>query len=556
MKTNMLKMIKEIFQKSWFPFTIFTFLIVVLYSSSLFFDLTYSDDNVLIAEDQEYLQDIRNIPRTFTEDAFRKLNGGAYYRPIEKSTYILSTQFQSESYPLLCYHLTNIIWHIVCTSLLFIFLGQLGWNRTFAFFTCLIFATHPLNVQSVAWITGRVDSGLALFSLLSFVTLLKWEITNSKKWFLGYIVSFIMALLSKENAVFLPILHWLLLWIFRKNKPLYIPPAKSIILSWMVIIPIWYFIRKWALASKLEIFTGTSGALFSVQHITSFFENLPAVIPHIGKAIFPFNLSPYSILEDMTFFYGILGIFLTSSLTWIFRKKAQLPLILFGISMFFLILTPTFINPDPEEVKVFLENRMYLPTIGIIIIIAELIRSMNLSKKIWTPLLGLLIPIFAGSTYVYSQSYSSGIAYWEKSIQQTPHSAFSHNNLGAMYYLDGQKSKAESAWQQALKINPNQRMVNMNIGLIHMNSEQMESAEQFFLNELAINPYYDQGHFNLGYLYFQTCRTDLAIHHWEQSLVFNPRYWDSYNYLLALYKKDGNKAKISEIIKRMQAIQK
>jgi tetratricopeptide (TPR) repeat protein len=220
-----------------------------------------------------------------------------------------------------------------------------------------------------------------------------------------------------------------------------------------------------------------------------------------------------------------------------FTKAKRWNFILFGILWFFAFLVSSFIHPDPSLVSNFIEHRLYVPIIGIFIILLEtdFVKNIDFKKKSTLILSGGLILLFIVITIVHSRNFVDRMAFWKDAAETSPDSAFVHNNLGAMYYLDGDMNDAGKEFQKAIEINPSEPMANNNLGLVYMSENKLADAETEYKKELEVNPNYDNAYFNLGLLYWQEKNYTNAEINWKKTLEVNPDFIDAINALAVSY---------------------
>jgi len=518
-------------EKNFFSGFLPYFLIILtgflLYFKTLFFDFTYLDDNVLILDNFHFLKNLSNIIQAFRIEVFYILHApAAYYRPILTISFIIDAQLGGKS-PFI-YHLTNLLIHLLSSSLFFIFLAKLGFKKPLAFFFALIFTVHPVLTQAVAWIPGRNDSLLAVFIFSSFYYFLKFKETKKLSFYLLHLLFFALALFTKETAIVLIPLSLLYLYLIVEKK---LSPLKEKIflsIGWIIILTLWFPLRQAAMVNPLKM------TVFDLFRSLSL--NLPAVIPYLGKIIFPVNLSVLPILQDTSFVFGFLSLFLVTLLLSL-SKKRRLNFIIFGAAWFIFFLLPSFIRPNPQIVADFIEHRIYLSLAGFFILLREIdfVKEIDFKKK-RDFILGLaFIIVFSLITFFYSDNFKNRLNFWKNAASTSPHSPLAHRNLGAIYYLDKKLDLAETEYKKSLELNSQELMVHNNLGLIYMDKGQFDQAEEEYKKELTINPYYDNAHFNLGLLYFKLGKTKEAEKFWQKTIEINPDYFDAYQNLAILY---------------------
>lgn len=532
------------FLYGWHPFFWISFLILLVYGMTLFFNIVYLDDNVLVTGQYQFNKSLSNIPQAFNEDIFQTpLGGGTFYRPIERITFILDAQF-GEGAVIFMSHFSNVLLHILAICFLFYFLLKLNINKVVAFLFALIFAIHPLTAQTVAFISGRNDSLLAIFVFPALIFLINYLETRKNKFLVWNLIFLSLALFTKETAAVLPGVFILYILIFIGPKKIieeYKLYTKLVIL-WMGVGIFWFLIRSLVLHNLL------GDASYNI--FLSIYHNLPSLIQTIGKIFLPFNLSVFPIMPDMPFSYGLISLLLL--LVWFFlSEKKNLKLILFGFLWFFVFIILTLIKPigtNPD----FSENRIYLPMFGFIFVILglgpiklpiyikEKMKDRFNWKKIILIISLLIILIFSCVTIYRNKYYKNKLNFWQNATTTSPSFAFNHSNLGAMYYLDGRIDGAEIEYKKALELNQNEPMVHNNLGLVYANQGKLKEAEEEYKKEMEVNPGYDNAYFNLGLLYFGEGRNDEAVTNWKKTLQINPNYVDALKALTSYYYNQKN----------------
>lgn len=508
--------------RSWRPYFLIFVLGFLLYGQTLFFNFSYFDDQSLILENAPILSNFSNLGEVFLSDAFFSVDK-FYYRPLLNISFMIDMHLGGSL--AFVYHFSNILIHILATSLAFCLFLKLNLKKELAWFFALIFLVHPVLVQAVAWIPGRNDSLLALFILASFNLFLSFKDSPRLLSYIAYLGFFLLALFTKETAAVLPLLIIFYFSFVEKNKI-----SKTD--KWLLIFGslamgiIWYIFRSLALGSDPV----TPEIL-----IVSILRNAPAFLVSLGKAFFPFNLAVLPILADSKIIYGFialpflaLAIFKSSEKNWRYLS--------FGFLWFILFLLPSLVRLNSIDTPDFLEHRLYLPLIGLFIIISELdwIKNINWRKKIIKILALIIIIFFFVLNWRHQQVFYDRISFWQSAVKTSPHSALANRNLGAMYYLDGRFDSAIKYYRRSLEINPNEAMAHNNLGLIYFEKGSYGQAEREYKKELSLYPNYDKALFNLGNLYYKQKRLTETAELWQAAIKANPNNYEAYSGLLNL----------------------
>ncbi len=517
----------------------------IVYIQTLSFKFTYFDDNVLILDHYHFLKNAANIFKTFRMEVFHIRHAPtSYYRPLLTISLILDANL-GETSPLI-YHLTNLNLHLLASCLLFLFLTKLKYKPRLAGLFALIFTTHPVLTQAVAWIPGRNDSLVTVFILSSFIFLINF--LETKKWevFSWHLLFFALALFTKELSALLPLIFILYLWLIYKKR-LTADEKKAFPIGWSLVLVFWFLLRQSAIENPIK---------YTLPHILkSLFLNSPAILLYLGKIIFPVNLSVLPIIQDSTLIYGGLVIILLI-VSLLLSKNKRFNFLAFGLLWFLLFLLPSFIRPDPHIAADFIEHRVYLPLIGFILVLLEIefIKNLAANKKRVFLLGAAVVLIFSAMTINHSRNFKNRLNFWQNAVKTSPHHPSAHCNLGATYYLDDRLDEAEIEYKKALEFNPRQQTAHNNLGLIYMDKGLFKEAEEEYKKEIEIDPYCDKVHFNLGLLYYQQKEMEKAVEWWQKTILINPEYFSAHINLAAYYyqQKEFNKAiyHCNEVLKR------
>ncbi len=556
--------------KNWHIFLILAIIIFSLYGQAVSFGLSYLDDSALILDDFHTISNFSNFFEVFKHDLFYGQRAGAfYYRPMLTVSLMIDAAIGGKD-PFI-YHLSNILLHLATVYLLFIFLQKLNYSRLSSFLASLLLAIHPISTRIASWVPGRTETILAIFIILSFIYLIDYLKEYKIKDLILHLIFFLLALLQKETAVFVPILFALYLFLERKdlylaccgffNKKSLGKPGDdgsqkkqrevfgkllAMLIGWLAALIFWFVLRSQALGG------GGIGMSF-VQILRSLIINLPGLFLYIGKVFFPFDLSVYPILQDSSLFYGILATLLIAILILLSRKSLKLNRVIFGSVWFLVLLIPSFLRPNQGGPLDFMEHRIYIPLIGILIIFLEINWDEIFKKRYLKEIVFIfIIALFLFINIFSSRVFLSRITFWENAVKNSPHFPLAHRNLGAMYWLDGRVDEAEKEYLESLRLNPEEPMAHNNLGLIYASRGDFENAIKEYEAELKINPYYGNALYNMGLAYWNTNKKEEAAQKWKEVIIVNPNYFSAYKALIMFYQENGQKDLADELLFELQ----
>lgn len=514
------------------PYLWMALVIFLLYARAISFDFTHLDDTQLIVDNYAFISNPANILKAFQHNAFPN-SGIPYYRPLLTLSFMLNAQLGGISPAV--YHFTNIIIHIAVSCAIFFFFLMLWYKRLPAFLVSFFFAVHPALAQAVAWVPGRNDSMLALFALLSFIFLLLYLVSGKFTQYICHMLFFAMALFTKESAVVL-----LVLFVFyiamRHKKLLYSKDILPLAGGWVALSAFWFTVRQAALINTFET------PLFGMA--MALFKSLPATIQFIGKIFFPFNLSVFPTIQDTTFAYGIAAIVLVLA-ALIFSKKKDIGLVFFGLSWFMLFLAFSFIRPMRECVLDFQEHRLYVPVIGVMIILLELdfIKNITVKSRKLLAAAGAVAALFCVLTFSHIPDFKDSMAFWSNASRTSPTSPFVHLSVGFAYYQNGLWDEAEEEYKKAIKLEPTLPMAHLKLGLVYLDKKMLDAAETEFKKEIACDPYAYYTYLCLGLIYYKEGKLSQAEGMWLKTLRADPENTDAMKNLAIFYYERKNIAK-------------
>ncbi|MDD5630059.1 MAG: tetratricopeptide repeat protein [Elusimicrobia bacterium] len=503
----------------WRPYLCIASAGLLLYLRTVFFGFSYLDDNALILDDQAFLRQLSNVIAAFRTDVFHVLHSsGAYYRPLLTVSFILDAQWGGVSPAV--YQITNLLIHVCASCLVCRFLTTLDYGEGPALFWALVFTVHPVLTQAVAWIPGRNDSMLALFVLAAFISLDRFLRTGSARALLAHLLCFCLALLTKESAVcFVPL--GLVRWAAGARARNGFRGGALLLVGWGGALACWSALRQAALHNPIR---------YGVSEVAeSLWNNFPAVIPSAGKILLPLDLSVLPALRDMSFVCGYVGLGALAAALAASRQKSW-PRVAFGLGWFFLFLLPSFIQPNPASLADFLEHRLYLPMVGVLVVLCEA----SWLKSRGAGWAGLVLAALALGAFARSRHFADRMSFWKSAAESSPHSPLAHRNWGVMLYLEGHPDLAAPEYLRALELNPREPMAHNNLGLIYMERGLLAEAEREFRQELAVNPSFDKAFLNLGNLRARQGRGAEAAALWKKALEINPDCLDARRNLLSL----------------------
>ncbi len=456
-----------------------------LFSPTFKYGFVNWDDDVNVTNNQNITKlNKQSIHAIFTESVI----GG--YNPL--TTLSFAVEYKIWGLKPGVYHANNVILHLICTLLVYLLLRQLGMNYFIAALTALLFGIHPMRVESVAWVTERKDVLYSVFFLLSTIAYVAYRKTKNLLFYILSILIFIFSLLSKIQAVSLPLaLITIDLLIDKKfDWKLLLNKIPFLILSAITGVVGIYFLQQ---QGSLE--TGTVLPLFQRIFIGTF-----SLLVYLVKSFVPYELSAIYPIPDKISFLHYLSmpvVLLSGYLVWKIKKYR------IGIisGILFFLFNIMFMLQVVGAGQGYLADRFtYIPYLGLFFIAAFLLNSLMsgaLKTGIWAFVIIYML-ILAGITIQRVKVWENSETLFADVINKYPKVAVAHNNMGKYFRETNQYDKAIASYSRSLEIDPKGYVTYSNRGKALFDKGRVEEALSDFNNCLAINPDYVEALSNRG----------------------------------------------------------
>ncbi|MFC1807322.1 tetratricopeptide repeat protein [Candidatus Omnitrophota bacterium] len=516
---------------------------LLVYANSLNNAFIWDDDNLI--KDNVIIRSISNARLLFSNGT-RKTVGArssCSFRPMQMLTYMIDYSFWGLN--VIGYHLTSTIIHILVAISLFWLVNILFSNKLLAFLTSILFVSHPIHTEAITYIAGRADPLSALFIVLSFIFYVKYDRSRVGAFLVIAIISFIAALLSRENSIIFPILILIYHYSFKEK-------IKAAGYSPFVILSaVYILIRATILRNLLPHLTSENTLL---QRIPGVFAALSGylrvlLVPiglHMEYQDKIFKFFDPQVLSGIAIF-----IFL---IIWVLKKGGKSKLALFSFLFFFIALLPS-MNLYPIRAYM-AEHWLYLPSIGFFLVIANAgyrlsvygVRRAHLREpqtEHRTPNLyvlaamALLITFYSVRTIQQNTYWKDPLTFYQTTLKYAPDSGRIHNNIGFEYYNRGEKERAIPFIKKAIELDPKNAKAYYNLGNAYYERGENSKAIALLKKAIEIESTYSAAYNNLGIIYSVTGRRSEAVQLYLKAIEINPYYAFAYNNLGNTYSELG-----------------
>ena len=545
---------------------------VVVYAGSLDNGLVY--DDVFLITNNETIKDQANIPGLFLAAISVSAGGRTsnYYRPFMFLVFMADYHiFGLDPWG---FHLTYVLFHALVTAAVFLFTsiiafgggsGDIKEGRAVPFLSppfwaALLFATHPIHTQVVAW-NGAHEMGMTLFVLLATYFYVRGRHMTGA-------LCFLLSAFFKETAMVLPAV--LIAWDASFNKGFLLPFTKNKLaaaakryLPYLSVAALYMGLRTYAL-----------GGFTNVNHhkyltVYEYIINVPTLFAkYLWKLLIPTSLTVahtfhpvHSLLDWRSVVsFAVVAAYL-AALGYLYKSRGP---VFFLMILLVLPLLPVFYIPG-LGVHVFGESYLYLPGVAFAVLSALLahrlfgkLRAGGFGKETgpFAPP-GLALALIVTVTSVYAvgtvkriPAWKSDFSLWSDAALKSPDSYVVRTNMGLAYAAMGELEKAEVEYRASIELDPGQHYTYNNLGDVLTELGRYDEAAFELMKGLAIEPEFADLHYNLGRAYHLSGRPGKALYYYKNAVSLQSDMVDGHNNLGHVYLSTGDLGSAIKSFKR------
>jgi tetratricopeptide (TPR) repeat protein len=421
------------------------------------------------------------------------------------------------------YHLVNVLLHASSAVLLWRLLLRLGVSGPWLI--AAVFAVHPINVESVAWITERKNVLSGLFYLLAFDTYLRAIDLHRdatapplNKWLAAF-GFFILALLSKTVSATLPAVILLVIWWKRGRLSLRrdVVPLIPFFLVGLAMSSVTGFLERTQVGAhgpEWASLTPVDRVLIAGRAVWFYFGKI--VWPHPLIFIHPrWPIDPHRWWQWL-FPAGVIVVLVV---LWLARNRTgrgSLTAVLFFLGT--LVPALGFVNVFPMRYSFVAEHFAYLASIGPISLVTSVIISRSRIAGAFTVLLLAVLTFQRGFAFYDRQTL------WRDTLAKNPDAWIAHSNLGHIYRAAGRTDDAWREYQAALALAPNVPDTHLDIATQLAYRGEFDPALAECQKVIDIDPSYAGAYAVMAKIYLMQGKPDAAEQIVRRALVVEPKY--------------------------------
>jgi hypothetical protein len=387
----------------------------------------------------------------------------------EISQMIYGEHFGTGLPPAAVYHVHNVILHALSACMLFCFFNRATRLRWQSFAIALLWAIHPLRVESVAWVTERKDVLSGLWGFTSLYCYILWREKPGVPWYAATVISLAMSLLAKATFISLPFL--------------------------MLIIDYWP-LKRWnhlrdlgrLVMEKLPLFVIAIGHAMLASYVAR--RLTVHDLPHAENALV--NLGRYVWMEfdvrHLAPFYpyappapgtvAAVGLAIAAITLLILFLRRRWPAVAAGW-MWYLVACVPVAGAVQAFSQGYADRFTYLPAVGLIsLLVFAIPHALFRGRRLVIPLigLGLIAALLIGMTYRQSQYWQNSFTLFSHSRDVTPPNELVHRTMGSAYWREGKMDDALRELSTAVQIDPNSVDAQLAFAQVNLATEHLDEA--------------------------------------------------------------------------------
>lgn len=465
-------------------------------------------------DDKEYVTENPNITSLNIKEEFKREHMGNYH-PLAMIS--LNLDYSLNKFDPKTFHTTSILLHILASVMAFFFVQLLIGNSATAFIAALLFAIHPMHVESVAWISERKDVLYGLFLISALFFYARYVLSGLRmQWLVFAIVCFLLSCFSKGQAVVFPVLC--LLIDYYKGRP----------------------IKRRAIIEKIPLFAISLVFGFAAIHAQQKFQAIQSadlypyfdrilfsgfgLFTYLWKLVFPLNLTafyPYPLKINgaypAEFYIAPLVSLAIIFIVWKFFRKNEI--VVFG-SLFFLFSLALVLQILPVGGAVVAERYTYVPYLGLFIVIGyyltpQVIRDSSAPRKA-----NKFVPLAIASAFIIFCSFltykrigvwKDSVTLWKDAEQKSKISPKIYSNFGDAYLAVKDYDKAVFYLNEAIRLKNDYDEALYNRGLAFFFQKKYKEAIDDYTLAIKYNPKLARAWFNRSGTYYTLGQYQLAL---------------------------------------------
>jgi Flp pilus assembly protein TadD len=426
------------------------------------------------------------------------------------------------------FHLVNLALHAANVVLLFVLLIRLTDALYRSATVSLLFAVHPLHVESVAWVAERKDVLSTLFWLLTLHAYVSYARRPSTGRYALTAAAFAAGLLAKPMLVTLPVVlllldFWPLGRLVRPVRPVILEKLPLLALSVASSLATLY-------AQKLG---GAVGRFIEYPLGTRLANAALSTIAYVAKAIWPTRLSvfyPYPV-DVSPLLAGVCGALILGISIVALRASKSRPWVTFGWSWYVVTLLPV-IGIIQVGAQGMADRYTYVPLVGLFVALCWELPALFARARVATAVAAGTVAITLGvSAHAQTGYWRDSVTLFQHALRVTTNNAVAESNLGRAFLERGDLDAALLHAREVIRIEPGAPDGHFNLGVILEKVDRVDEAAAAYGDAIRIAPGQAPAHLNLGIILARAGRIEEAAVQLKEAVRIDPESFRARNNL-------------------------
>jgi len=453
------------------------------------------------------------------------------------------------------YHAVNVAVQAINAALLWILLRRLQVRG--AWVAAAAWAIHPVNAETVAWVTELKNTQSGLFMLLSLLAFLRFEDGLRTRDYVLAMVCGVAAMVSKPSTVVLPGVMLLCAW-WRRGRWTW--P------DWARVTPLVAFGAGMSVLTVLEqrrhieIQGASEWVLTTAQRVVLAGH---AAWFYAGKLLWPFNtcfIYPRWNLRvhNIVAWLPLAGLVVVAVVLWLCRRAGWARAAVFGLGCFMVGLVPVlgFFGIYFFRYSFVADHFQYLASMGLIALVvgagATVVeRAGHRANNVGKFAAVIVLVVLGMVTWDRESAFADSETLWRDTLARNPNAWLAHNNLGVILGQTNRVPEAIEHLKEALRLYPEYAEAHYNLGKAMMLSGRPQDAVGQYQESLRLSPNDAEAQYNLGNALLAVGKKQEAVEHWEQAVRLKPDHAEARNNLGAAFAQAGQ---LQQAIEQFQVV--
>jgi protein O-mannosyl-transferase len=429
------------------------------------------------------------------------------------------------------YHVTNLVLHLASALLVWRLLHKLGLKL--AWLGGLLFAIHPVQVESVAWIAELKNTLSLPPFLLAMCCYIDYDRRGKQSDYFLAAGFFVVAMLCKASTGMFPFVILLYSW-WRRGRIGW-SDLKGSAPFFVILLVLGFLTVHFSRAEAIGHGDLLKGGFFSRLAIIGL-----AISFYLTKCLWPTGLLPLypkPVVDPPTLLQFLPWPILGGAIGWMWIKRESWGRhALFGVGFFLINLVPVlgFIFVRFKVMAWSLDHLIYLPIIGLIglaVAACEAIgeRLPSGVRYLAIGIVVLAVAMLTRESHRYAKIFINQQTLWTYTLHYYPDAVAARNNLGDALLKQGRVADAIAQFREALRLQPDYAEAHNNFGNALVSSGKLPEAREQYTEALRLKPDYPEAHNGMGNAWVLNWKLPEAMEQYTEALRLRPDYSEAHN---------------------------